>query len=52
MDIYKVNYQKCNIRNYLIGTNVKVKAYIDSTNCCEGSRDYNECKGVLNVRIN
>ena len=37
---------KCNIRNYLIGTNVKVKAYIDSTNCCEGSRDYNECKGV------
>ena len=27
-----------NLRNYLIGTNVKVKAYIDSTNCLFGHR--------------
>jgi hypothetical protein len=37
---------KCNIKNYLISTNVEVKSYIDSTNCCYGSRDYNECMNV------
>ena len=30
---------KCKVKNYLIG-NVKVQAYVDSTNCCDGLRDY------------
>jgi len=37
---------KCKLKNYLIGATVKVKAYLDSSNCCVGTRDYNECKDV------
>merc|ERR1711918_205818 len=36
----------CNTKNYLISASVKVKAYIDSTNCCDGLKDYNKCEEV------
>eukprot|EP00943_MAST-04B_sp_MAST-4B-sp1_P007895 g7895.t1 len=35
---------RCNINKYLIGTEVEVKVYEDNENCCEGVRDYEECK--------
>ena len=38
---------KCKVKNYLIGTTVKVQAYVDSTNCCDGLRDYEKCKKVI-----
>ena len=31
-------------RDYLIGTNVIVKAYVDNGNCCEGGVNYDNCK--------
>ena len=31
-------------RKYLIGANVKVKAFVDTTKCCEGV-NYNQCDG-------
>ena len=34
----------CNAKNYLISTEVKVKAYIDNENCCKGYSDFNLCK--------
>ena len=33
----------CKVRKYLIGADVKVKAYIDNENCCDGLRDYHKC---------
>jgi hypothetical protein len=34
---------RCMSSNYLIGTNINVKAYIDNNNCCEGLVDFKEC---------
>ena len=34
----------CNAKNYLISTEVKIKAYIDNENCCKGYSDFNLCK--------
>jgi hypothetical protein len=33
----------CKVRNYLIGSAVQVKAYVDSTLCCDGLKDYSKC---------
>ena len=33
----------CKAREYLIGAKVKVKAYIDDSNCCDDLRDYKHC---------
>ena len=35
--------QYCKVRNYLIGSAVQVKAYVDTTLCCGGLKDYSEC---------
>ena len=35
--------QFCKAREYLIGAKVKVKAYIDDSNCCDDLRDYKQC---------
>ncbi len=34
----------CHAKQYLIGAHVKVKTYIDDTNCCNDYRDVNMCK--------
>merc|ERR1712072_484587 len=34
----------CKVREYLIGANIEVKAYIDNVGCCDGSEDYSKCK--------
>jgi hypothetical protein len=34
----------CKARDYLIGATVKVKAYVDNANCCEGLVDFEDCK--------
>ncbi len=34
----------CKVKEYLIGAKVTVKAYVDSTQCCDGWKDYNKCK--------
>merc|ERR1712046_369397 len=34
----------CKARDYLIGAKAQVKAYIDDDGCCNGLKDYNECK--------
>merc|ERR1711968_140977 len=35
---------RCERANYLVGANVKVKAYVDNNNCCQGGVDFEECK--------
>eukprot|EP00942_MAST-04A_sp_MAST-4A-sp1_P005472 g5472.t1 len=34
----------CKARDYLIGTKVVVKGYVDVDSCCDGLVDYEECK--------
>merc|ERR1712072_402974 len=34
----------CKARDYLIGAKAQVKAYIDDDGCCDGLKDYNQCK--------
>ena len=34
----------CKRKQYLIGAKVEVKAYVDTTNCCNDYRDVNMCK--------
>jgi hypothetical protein len=34
----------CNVRDYLIGASVKVKAYVDNDRCCDGLRDVKLCQ--------
>ena len=34
----------CERKQYLIGANVKVKAYVDTTNCCNDYHDFKTCK--------
>ena len=36
----------CKVRNYLIGSNVEVKAYTDDTACCDGLSDYTKCLAI------
>lgn len=33
----------CELRKYLIGAKVQVKAYIDNERCCDGWKDYEKC---------
>ncbi len=33
----------CKVRNYLIGSKVNVKAYVDDTSCCDGLKGYKKC---------
>ena len=40
----------CKIRPYLIGAKVKVKAYLDTTNCCEGLRDFKKCENIIECK--
>jgi hypothetical protein len=37
---------KCKIKDYLIELEATVTTYIDSENCCDDVRDYNQCVGV------
>ena len=34
----------CKRKQYLIGAKVKVKAYVDTTNCCNDYHDFTTCK--------
>ena len=37
----------CTDKNYLIGSTVKVKTYLDETNCCDKWKSYEDCKAKL-----
>tara|TARA_A100001015_G_scaffold287736_1_gene357811 strand:+ start:151 stop:1911 length:1761 start_codon:yes stop_codon:yes gene_type:complete len=43
---FQSELQHCKDRDYLIGASLKIKAYVDDTNCCEGLVDYKECKKI------
>ena len=35
----------CDVKEYLIGAKMQVKAYLDDTGCCNGWKDYSKCAG-------
>jgi hypothetical protein len=37
----------CKDRNYLIGANIVVKAYMDNDGCCENLKDFTKCKAKV-----
>eukprot|EP00942_MAST-04A_sp_MAST-4A-sp1_P011953 g11953.t1 len=42
----------CKARDYLIGAEVRVKAYEDNDGCCDGLKDYNQCVGKVTCEPN
>merc|ERR1712072_1640076 len=34
----------CERADYLIGTTIKVEAYVDESNCCNGVKDFKMCQ--------
>ena len=40
----------CKVKDYLIGAEVVVKAYIDNDGCCDGLRDFTKCKAKVGCK--
>ena len=41
----------CEDRKYLIGASLKVKAYVDESNCCKHLKSYKECQELCRKEL-